>query len=150
MCVAALFDLKDISADMRQYFEEVEVTCGAPWARVVESGFTDHTGDTASQYESGTTANRLALMRQAARENGGEYANTKQTVGWSPTCSCPSRHLDPVPCVVLDPFSGSGTTVKAAVRLGRRGIGVDISSEYLADVTAQRFGAGVQMELTGA
>jgi hypothetical protein len=28
--------------------------------------------------------------------------------------------------------------------------GVDISSEYLADVTAQRFGAGVQMELTGA
>ena len=123
-------------------------TCGAPWARVVERGFTAHNGNTASRYENGTTANRLALMRQAARENGGEYVNTKQTTGFAPTCTCPAH--DPVPCVVLDPFSGSGTTARAAVRLGRRGIGVDIAAEYLTDVTAQRFGAGVQMELTGA
>ena len=49
--------------------------------------------------------------------------------------------------VVLDPFSGSGTTAKVAVRLGRRALGVDIASEYLNEITAQRFGAGVQMEL---
>lgn len=32
--------------------------------------------------------------------------------------------------VVLDPFVGSGTTVSAAVRLGRIGIGIDQSAEY--------------------
>ena len=49
--------------------------------------------------------------------------------------------------LVLDPFSGSGTTAKVAVRLGRRVIGVDVCAAYLGDITAQRFGAGVQMEL---
>jgi site-specific DNA-methyltransferase (adenine-specific) len=32
--------------------------------------------------------------------------------------------------VVLDPFSGEGTTVKAAERLGRMGIGTDLSAAY--------------------
>ena len=50
---------------------------------------------------------------------------------------------------MLDTFSGSWTTCKVAVRLGRRALGVDIAAEYLDDVTALRFGAGVQMELTG-
>ena len=32
--------------------------------------------------------------------------------------------------VVLDPFSGTGTTVATAVKNGFRGIGIDISSKY--------------------
>ena len=54
---------------------------------------------------------------------------------------------DPVPCTVLDPFSGSATTGKVAVRLGRRYVGVDLAAAYLGDVTDARMGAGVQMEL---
>jgi DNA modification methylase len=35
------------------------------------------------------------------------------------------------PAVVLDPFCGTGTTVAVANLLGRRGIGIDLSADYL-------------------
>lgn len=33
--------------------------------------------------------------------------------------------------LVLDPFAGSGTTLKVAQRLGRRGVGIDLNPDYL-------------------
>lgn len=33
--------------------------------------------------------------------------------------------------IVLDPFSGTGTTVSAALKLNRKGIGIDLSKEYI-------------------
>jgi len=33
--------------------------------------------------------------------------------------------------VVLDPFAGSGTTLRAAIDLGRKAIGIDISNEFV-------------------
>lgn len=84
---------------------------------------------TATQYEAGTTAGRLALLRQQARENGGEYVNSTKTVGWMPTCKCGTEKR--VPATVLDPFMGSGTTLSVASRLGRRAVGYDISLDYL-------------------
>lgn len=103
--------------------------CGAPWNRVIEKGLTAHDGDTASQYSNGSTANRLALLRQAARERGEEYQNGARTTGWQPTCACGAG--EPVPCTVLDPFLGSGTTVAVAIEQGRDGIGIELNPEYV-------------------
>lgn len=40
--------------------------------------------------------------------------------------------------IILDPFNGSGTTGIAALKLGRKYIGIDNNKEYL-DLTTQRF-----------
>ena len=37
----------------------------------------------------------------------------------------------PVGGIVLDPFCGTGTTVSAALKLERRGVGIDLSKEYI-------------------
>lgn len=70
----------------------------------------------------------------------------KRTVWEIPTQPYPEAHFATYPeklvepcilagCpqdgVVLDPFVGSGTTLLVAQRLGRKGIGTDISTEYL-------------------
>ncbi len=47
-------------------------------------------------------------------------------------CRIPILATCPPGGIVLDPFVGTGTTVAAAVRLGRRAVGIDVSEEYLA------------------
>ena len=60
----------------------------------------------------------------------------KERVGWHP-CQMPEALLERIVCacsrpgdVVLDPFAGSGTTLAAAARQGRRWIGVELSEKY--------------------
>jgi site-specific DNA-methyltransferase (adenine-specific) len=46
-------------------------------------------------------------------------------------CKIPILATCPEKGVVLDPFCGTGTTMLAALRLGRKSIGIDLSQEYL-------------------
>lgn len=133
--------------------------CGAPYERIVEkstgtpdswngSKFDDgknmvvhpttqrrEDAKTESAFPEGTTAKRLAMLRQQARENGGEYVNQTHTVGWQPTCT---HDAPTVPAIVLDPFCGSGTTGEVAKSLGRRFIGLDLSIDYLKNLALPR------------
>ena len=45
--------------------------------------------------------------------------------------------------IILDPFSGTGTTVAAALKLGRKGMGIDLSQEYI-NVSRQRISKIIQ------
>lgn len=61
---------------------------------------------------------------------------TSRTIGWSPSCDCDA---ETVPCVVLDPFAGSGTTLAVACQLGRDAIGIELNPEY-AELAERRIG----------
>lgn len=105
--------------------------CGAPWQRLVERQSTAaHDGASDTAYTDGSTANRLALLRQAARARGEEYVNRRVTVGWQPTCACDSDA--PLPATVLDPFAGAGTTGLVAMAHARRFLGIELNPEYCA------------------
>lgn len=103
--------------------------CGAPWERVVE-----RTGSTTREKLTCRGASGYAAAQpqnsQALDYAGGHGNNLREsiTTGWTPTCGCDAG--EPVPCVVLDPFSGAGTTGLVASRLGREYVGCDISQEY--------------------
>lgn len=68
--------------------------------------------------------------------NGGERFRRYQEQLANPPLPVREYHWDrwtppPTrPSVILDPFSGVGTTVGVAKRLGRIGIGVDLSAPY--------------------
>lgn len=59
-----------------------------------------------------------------------------RTIGSQPDCSCSGG--EPVPCVVLDPFLGSGTTADLSQRLGRKCIGIEMNADY-CKLAAKRF-----------
>ena len=63
-----------------------------------------------------------------------ERANT-ETIGWRPTCTCGVNRFKP--SVVLDPFTGAGTTAMVSLKLGRSFIGAELNSDY-ADMAAAR------------
>ncbi len=114
--------------------------CGSPWVRIVNKPPCPHTGYTEDKNpDPEANGRRIALMRQAAREQGHEYVNETATLGWKPTCNC---NADVIPCTVLDPFTGSGTTLQVAAELGRRAVGYEISEEYCR-LIAQRNAQGV-------
>ena len=56
------------------------------------------------------------------------WAYESKTLKWLPNCNC---NASIEPCVVLDPFMGSGTTAVVARKLNRNYIGFEINPEYI-------------------
>jgi DNA modification methylase len=111
--------------------------CGAPWKRILEKGITAHDGETESAYTEGTSANRLARLRQAARERGSEYTISKKTIGREPTCKC-ENNTGSGSSLVLDPFAGSGTVGQVCRKFSRSFVGLDLNLNYLSDSARPR------------
>ena len=103
--------------------------CGAPWERVVER--------TNMVIEPSGRDGRIPGNGQRSTSGTMVEPPSQRTVGWTPGCACPPS--DPVPCVVLDPFLGSGTTIAAARQLGRHGVGIELNPTY-ADMARVRIG----------
>lgn len=87
----------------------------------------------AMKTQTGTGRNAEHVRKLAAEAKtalGGyfrEYTFAKRvTVDWS-TCSCGAVFR---PGIVLDPFMGTGTTLRAAAAVGRSAVGVDLCIDY--------------------
>ena len=114
--------------------------CGAPWVRVVEAsgGLLAQEGRT---IPSGTLVGGFS---KAGMDRRSETEYARHTTGWRAGCDCtstPQPHSPhgeggeqpqpqppaPRPCIVLDPFAGSGTTGMVAARLGCAFVGIDLA-----------------------
>jgi len=106
--------------------------CGSQWARVVEVGELQPTRRQYDKKSYGVVLDSPDSGDQGSnRARDGRRANmafSTTTLSWRPTCTC---NADKVPATVLDCFAGTGTTLLAAMRLGRRSVGVDLSPDYL-------------------
>lgn len=112
--------------------------CGAPWVRQTERLDTGYDG---SRYgERAVAASGGARSGGTARStlgsSNGKLTGKTETTGWAPSCEC---NADVAPCVVLDPFGGSGTTGMVATGHGRRAILCELKPAY-ADLIRERCG----------
>jgi DNA modification methylase len=100
--------------------------CGAPWMRIVERVREPSRPGNDSKVTGVTLVDG----------NRDPQRHVSRTVGqtWVPGCKCGAPTM---PCTVFDPFSGSGTTASVATALGRRGIGTELSRDYI-DIARRR------------
>jgi hypothetical protein len=105
--------------------------CGAPWKRIVEASG----GTTGKSWHPHADDETTGQITSPEMKDG----YVRQFKGWQPSCKCypdllpgqlPPQALKP--CVVLDPFMGSGTVAYVARELNRSSIGCELNPEYVA------------------
>lgn len=127
------------------------VQCGTPWKRQTEKE------RVATRPGTNSKVNRASSQDSSPYEgHSGEivgnrdpqrHTTTVRTTGWQPGCECGTEET--LPCVVLDPFNGAGTTGVVARRLGLRYIGLELNPEY-AELSRQRIREDQPLFNTGA
>lgn len=106
--------------------ERVCRSCGAPHVRLVEKQQFDRTGD---RLYGGTLGHNPSGKVPNSNTRGMPDPKV-EFIGWQSTCACGEATF--VGGLVLDIFSGSGTTALKARQLGRRYVGIEINPEYHA------------------
>jgi len=97
--------------------------CLEPWIPIIESnGVSQHGGKRKRADAPGAEVSPSSVFRTGV-------INEKRVTGWSANCKCGAG--EPIPCTVLDPFLGSGTTAIVALRHQRNAIGIELNPDYV-------------------
>lgn len=124
--------------------------CGAPYRRIIKKpeiilpapAVRGKYADAEPQNGHHRMAQKRDMMRAATGLHDYYFPPT-ETLGWRRSCKCQlPASIDP--CVVLDPFSGSGTTGVVALRHGRRYIGIERGPQFV-DMSIRRIEKEVGM-----
>lgn len=89
-----LFEPGEVPARLRDCFEEVETTCGAPWYRVIAQPDMSERPLRANGAKMDTDAVHLSNNWQDTPKSAGQAyqewrnANPDTTLGWRPSCKC--------------------------------------------------------------
>jgi len=106
--------------------------CGAPMERITNNQLvpTKKAAKTFVYDDRDTTGHEQNDQGSNRARDGHKsgYITAVNTLGWQPTCTC---NADTVPCVVLDPFGGSGTTAKVARDLKRDCTLIELNPAYI-------------------
>ena len=112
--------------------------CGAPWRRVVEIERSD-----VPRYNSKSTGRRDCNYGDSDSTTLRARKIVVRGCDWQPSCTCGCEET--MPCVVLDPFGGSGTVAKVARDLGRSSISCELNPEYV-EIAKKRLRIGEQLD----
>ena len=105
------------------------------WGGSGEKG--DYDGKAVKEYEEHKAEDPSALKSRIL-----DGTRIIETLGWAPVCKCKDAHA--VGPLVLDPFSGSGTTGAVALRHGRRYIGLELTPSNNAEIASPRLDAELE------
>lgn len=98
--------------------------CGAQWVRVVEKS-----GSNWSERKAAGVPMRYGTDTSKGTALNCMGGSSSTTLGFSPSCKCNAG--EPIPCRVLDPFAGSGTTLQVCEALGRDSWGVELMAKNI-------------------
>jgi len=130
--------------------------CGAPWERVLDKtrvatgpgektkikvpgGWDVTPGAHGTIHREGRTEATYRDTSEVGNRDPGRHVTESTTIGWEPSCSCNAG--DPVPCVVLDPFGGSGTTGMVAAQEHRDYVMIERNPKYVEMAKTTRLAA---------
>lgn len=113
--------------------------CNKPWNRIIKKSkvgikknLAKKTREVIAKYRGENSIETSCLS------SSGVMYQTK-TIGWKPSCRCLVPEGEKrVPCNVLDPFFGTGTTGIVANKFGRNFTAIELSRKYLDEETIPR------------
>jgi DNA modification methylase len=98
--------------------------CGKPWIKIIEKDNLKNEREI-QEY----TLNVIPGRNKLSRLNSKDMKTiSKKLKGWEPSCDCDKEII---PAIVLDPFSGAGTTALVALKNNRNYVGIELNSEYI-------------------